>query len=359
MNYVILNGVKSTTIKGLLIQSLPPVSKPLLRTEIEEIDGRDGDIVTKLGYSAYDKEMTIGLYGKYDVDDVISYFDSQGIVTFSNEPDKFYKYEIIEQIDFERLIRYRTATVIFHVQPFKFSTIEQEFTKTMQLLNMSDYLASKSGLTISANGSEINVSGESTSAVEVYLPIGPATLGAGSYTLTAYASGTNANRCSVRLIGSVPSDADTFGGTYLPMQNNSIKSMGAALTQSKTFNYVWLYITAGTMDFTINLALTNDGVNSFTLLNTGNIYSKPQMTLSGIGNIEISLNGQDSFLIQFTGSDEITIDVAQMEAYSGSVLKNRLVTGDYNDFQMKVGSNTVQWTGIITKIELLNYSRWI
>ena len=44
MNYVILNGVKSTTIKGLLIQSLPPISKPLMRTSIEEIDGRDGDI---------------------------------------------------------------------------------------------------------------------------------------------------------------------------------------------------------------------------------------------------------------------------------------------------------------------------
>ena len=128
MNYCILNGKKSTLIKGLLIQSLPPISKPLMRTQIDEIDGRDGDIVTKLGYSAYNKEMSIGLFGDYDIDEVIEFFDSEGEVIFSNEPDKFYRYEIIEQIDFERLIRFKTATVTFHVQPFKFSAVDDEFT---------------------------------------------------------------------------------------------------------------------------------------------------------------------------------------------------------------------------------------
>ena len=128
MNYVILNGVKSNTVKGLLIQSLPSISKPLIRTQIEEIDGRDGDIITKLGYSAYDKEMLVGLYGDYNIDDVIQFFDSEGQVTFSNEPDKYYNYEIIEQIDFERLARFKTATVTFHVQPFKYALNESEKT---------------------------------------------------------------------------------------------------------------------------------------------------------------------------------------------------------------------------------------
>ena len=102
MDYIVLNGKKSTLIKGLLIQSLPPITKPLVRTKVDEIDGRDGDIVTKLGYAAYDKNLSIGLFGDYDVDEVIRYFDSEGIVIFSNEPDKFYKYQIIEQIDFEK-----------------------------------------------------------------------------------------------------------------------------------------------------------------------------------------------------------------------------------------------------------------
>ena len=49
MNYISLNGYKSTLIKGLLISELPPITKPLQRNKVEEIDGRDGDIVTKLG----------------------------------------------------------------------------------------------------------------------------------------------------------------------------------------------------------------------------------------------------------------------------------------------------------------------
>ena len=73
-NYIILNGISSNTISGLLVSTLPSISKPKIRTQTEEIDGRDGDIVTKLGYSAYDKEIEIGLYGNYDTDDVIESF---------------------------------------------------------------------------------------------------------------------------------------------------------------------------------------------------------------------------------------------------------------------------------------------
>ena len=124
MNFIILNGKKSTYVQGLLIQSLPPISKPLLRTQVDVIDGRDGDIVTPLGYSAYDKPLTVGLHGNYNIDEVIQFFDSEGTVTFSNEPYKFYKYQMIDQIDFERLARFRTATVNLHVQPFKWSTVE-------------------------------------------------------------------------------------------------------------------------------------------------------------------------------------------------------------------------------------------
>lgn len=124
-NEIILNNKSSKEIKGLLIQELPPISKPMIRTTVEEIDGRDGDIITKLGYSAYNKQISIGLHGKFDINEVIKYFDSEGIVIFSNEPDKYYKYQIVDQIDFERLIRFRTANVTMHCQPFKYSTTEE------------------------------------------------------------------------------------------------------------------------------------------------------------------------------------------------------------------------------------------
>lgn len=123
--YIILNGTDSRSISGLLISSLPPISKPQVRTQIETVDGRDGDIVTPLGFSAYDKVINIGLTYNYDVDEIIEFFNSEGIVTFSNEPDKYYRYAIYEQIDFEKLIRFKTAEVTLHVQPFKFSTTEE------------------------------------------------------------------------------------------------------------------------------------------------------------------------------------------------------------------------------------------
>lgn len=127
ISYIELNGEKSTSVKGLIIQSLPPITKPKMRTSIETIDGRDGDIVTRLGYAAYDKELSIGLHGDFDIDDAIAFFDSEGEVVFGNEPDKYYRYQILDQIDFERLIRFRTAKVKMHVQPYKYDAVDRVF----------------------------------------------------------------------------------------------------------------------------------------------------------------------------------------------------------------------------------------
>lgn len=233
MNYVILNGKKSTAVQGLLIQELPPVSKPQIRSNIETIDGRDGDIITKLGYAAYDKQLVIGLSGQYDIDDVIEYFNSEGTVTFSNEDDKYYNFQILEAINFERLIRFRQATVTFHVQPFKYSLSE--------------------------------------------------------------------------------------GNTHYTLKNNS--------------------------EILVN--------------NSGNIYSKPVITLYGSNTCGIYLNGSQVFSIDFGTDDNITIDTEALEAYSGTTLKNRIVTGNYDNFYLPVGANTIKFTGSVTQCFIKNYSRWI
>ena len=232
-NYIVLNGQISTNIQGLLIQDLPPISKPRIRTEVEEIDGRDGDIVTTLGYSAYNKEFTIGLYGDFDIDEIIQYFNSQGTVTFSNEEDKYYNYQIIEQIDFERLIRFKTATVTMHVQPFKYSAEDNQKVFTI------------------SSGTSINIR------------------------------------------------------------------------------------------------------------NSGNIYSRPVLTITGTGNIDLYLNDIQLFSINMGSYTSITIDTNNMNAYNDSVLLNRQVTGNYDNFKLNIGKNTISWTGTVTQIEIDNYSRWI
>lgn len=234
LNYIILNGKSSTYVQGLLIQSLPPITKPQMRTEIDVINGRDGDIVTPLGYSAYDKPFSVGLHGDYNIDDVIRFFDSEGVVTFSNEPYKYYKYTMIDQIDFERLARFRTATVTFHVQPFKWSLVEP------------------------------------TRFFVIY-----------------------------------------EGMTFVQIRNN------------------------------------------------GNTLSKPKITVYGDGNVSLKLNGTQTFNIDFSNHEEVTIDVNAMEASYNGQLMNRIVSGDYEKFMLKQGINTITWTGDLWEIDFDSYSRWI
>lgn len=158
LSYIVINCKNSINLNGLIITKLPSITKPRIRSQIEEIDGRDGDIVTKLGYSAYDKEFEIGLSYNYNIDDIISFFDSEGVITFSNEPDKYYNFTILEPINFEKLLRFKKAMVKIHVQPFKYSNIETtktyNFTEPAQSLTVRNNgnIYSKPVITLNGSG---------------------------------------------------------------------------------------------------------------------------------------------------------------------------------------------------------------
>lgn len=360
-NTITLNGIESSEIQGLLIQTLPPISKPLMRTEIEEIDGRDGDIVTPLGFSAYNKEISIGLYGDFDIDEVISYFTSQGTVIFSNEPEKYYNYQIIDQIDFERLVRFRTATVTFHTQPFKFSTEENAKTFNVDKLEIPAFTQTKNGVTVTVNKGAMSVSGTASAAAEFYVPITALSLNPGTYTLTAVAAGDNAGNVAIRLINDSPSNANSFGGQAVFLDSSENATIQATLTEAKSYNYLWVYATTGAaIDVISAVTLGNNaGVN---ITNSGNYFSRPQLTLYGSGTINLSLNGNQLFVIDLGETpSNITIDTAAMEAYQGTpdTLMNRSVDGNYNNFKLNVGRNVITWSGNLTQIIINNYSRWI
>ena len=477
-DYIILNGQKSTEIKGLLIQSLPPITKPLMRATIEEIDGRDGDIVTPLGYSAYDKPVVIGLYGDFDIDEVTAYFNSSGVITFSNEPEKYYYYEIIQQIDFEKLIRFRAANVIFHVQPFKYSLAETARTFTFssvsgkgtsitlettgnQLTNFEIYGNSSqvdtptitspipvkvvTGLNnaVFSSGSNSNVYSYNLGSLELaFLSYGADTFQdhlykangnwyiykeLGKYSIntsniTAISSYSNVAYASIPR----PTDSKNYN-TYqsvpllcthalysfgLPSGWNTAESVNKIFTQADSVTY-WLGFAKGTtlaqMQSALNGAIiyyplatptttqitdanliaqlnailgaeTFNGsttikatqytraqpiyyvsvINeSVTIQNIGNYIAKPTITIYGSGNIAVNLNGNEIFNIALGDEEYITIDTAQMEAYKDGILKNRLVTGNYENFVLNIGSNTISFTGDVEQVAIENYARWL
>lgn len=120
MAKIIWKNIDSETIPGLIITNIPPITKPKMKTSITKIDGRDGDIIEELGYESYTKSIGIGLARNYDIDRVMKYFTGVGELIISDEPDKVYKAQIIEKIDYERLIRFKTAVIKFYTQPYKY-----------------------------------------------------------------------------------------------------------------------------------------------------------------------------------------------------------------------------------------------
>ena len=158
--YIIINGRDSRLIEGLIITALPKITKPKMRVIAEEIDGRNGDIVTELGYSAYDKSFSIGLHGQYDVDLITKYLNTSGKITFSNEPDKYYLFALYNQIDYEKLIRYKTAEVYIHCQPFKFALSEMEKTFTFSDVESGIFQIRNNGNVYSKPTIKVTGSGE-------------------------------------------------------------------------------------------------------------------------------------------------------------------------------------------------------
>lgn len=221
--YIVMNGISSQAIDGLLISSLPPIRKPAMRYSADEIDGRDGDIVTTLGYKAYDKSVGVGLSGEFDIDRVIEFFASSGRVTFSSEPDKYYRYQVLDAIDFERLVRYRTAEVKMHVQPYKYSNAERakvwtfsEQSKSVKVIN-SGNTKSCPTITIAGSGS-IGLYLNGTQALSISMP-GSGSLRIDVEGMNAY-DGSSDNFANRLVTGDYSSLALSVGANVLSWAGN-------------------------------------------------------------------------------------------------------------------------------------------
>lgn len=136
MSYFIFNNVHSDDMK-VIVENLPPVIRAPQRYNRTEIEGRDGAIIEQLGYKDYEKEIKIAFKSEDDIWNTMEWLIGKGRLIFSNEQDKYYDAHILDQIDYERALRFRKATVSFLVQPYKHSLDEEETTSRI-LINQGN-----------------------------------------------------------------------------------------------------------------------------------------------------------------------------------------------------------------------------
>lgn len=86
----------------------------------------------------------------------------------------------------------------------------------------------------------------------------------------------------------------------------------------------------------------------------GTHESKPVIKIYGVGNIDLTINGNTIHLTNVV--DYVTIDSDLMDCYKDAVLMNNNMLGDFPTLQ--VGTNTISWVGTVAKIDIAPNWRW-
>lgn len=98
--------------------------------------------------------------------------------------------------------------------------------------------------------------------------------------------------------------------------------------------------------------------NTMIIENIGNYTSKPLITITGSGVVDLTVNG--TAILRYTfpeGRDTVILDSEKQDAYLGNVLKNRNMIGEFPIFEK--GSNTISWSGTVESVTVKRYSRWV
>lgn len=441
MNYIIWKNKDSRTLKGLIISELPSITKPRMRVQETEVDGVDGSIIEELGYESYDKTLQIGLSRNFDIDEIIEYFSGAGQVVFSNEPDKYYNARIVDQVDYERLLRFRTASITLRVQPFKYKYLEEE-TRTEEKSVEGTNIQITNGI-ITRIKMEVNAQEGETPILTNKIKITSKNLfnteEFAKLPSTYYEYNSSTNDLTILINdGRSWSGLDSLKIPVKPNITYYFKCEGNATVQFGLYNYndefiqsvnikngntytipnntqyirIKILAISGTYPLTISKILLCEDIitdkdyepykeeiinvdlvghetiqlegqdipvingtlnisnennenmivnyieNNLIVNNNGNYISKPIITITGSGPIEFTVNGNTLFRYTFPdGEDTVVIDSQKQDAYIGTILKNRNMSGEFPIF--KVGENIITWDGSITNIEISSKSRWL
>lgn len=399
-NYIILNGKKSTDVQGLMIQALPPVQKPPMRTQIDTIDGEDGDVVTYLGFAAYDRTVKIGLRGQYRESEVVQFFNSSGEAIFSNEPDMIYQYQIVQGFSLERLRRFREANVIFHVQPVKRSVLTESYTPQIgQNLAVWTESGTKTGgfgregeITCTLSGDVFTFDGDAkgyevdyerpyfhyaisspftAKKDEKYIFIVEKLSGEIEKGYVVPILWDNASPLFDQTVWLLPrmwfGKNDGLTKTYIASVHKTdtpngadVRSVGFMCEPENTSkDSLGIYHQRATYT-NLKMRLKVFKYQSQTIRNAGNYTSMPIYEIDGDGLVTLSVNGKPPVTINMSAAvNKVFIDVEKMKAYNGDALLNRYCTGDYSDLSLEPGQNELSVVGSASSVRVLNYSSWI
>ena len=222
---------------------------------------------------------------------------------------------------------------------------------------VGDY--STGGVTVKVNDAEIvKISGTVAQDSEYFIPITTIDCPPGSYDLQVSATGTNVTKGIFRIVDE-PNGNDIFGEQIIQLKDGSIQR-DVTLSDAHRYKYIWVYfMSAGTVNISITPTLYSQQAFIF---NSGNTFAIPTYTVSGLsGQGSISVNSGTAFNVSVSPV-AIKLDCEDMNAYVSfdkSMLRNRNVSGRYENLYIPQGRNIISWTGAVSNIRIDNYSRWI
>jgi phage-related protein len=319
--------------------------------------------------------MTIGLYGDYDIDEVIEYFNSSGEVLFSNEPDKIYRYQINNAIDFDRLLRFRTATVVFHVQPFKYSALNDSvfYSKNMLIYNAHSWTVQDVTIDVAKRGI-ITVDGETDMGITVKMfDTDKITLKAGvTYTFTVDVVSGASSSVGIAIAKDVDGVFTRLGDQIFWLGDDV--SFSYTPEEDETYDKIEINVSFmynGTTQFKPKLT-SSETVSNIVIPNRGNVVARPTIKVTGTGAATLQMNNGFTVSISeiaLSGESwqvpEMTLDVESMNATTvgqmdETVMRNRDITGDIRNLEVPVGRNILHFTGSgIETIEIERGARWV
>lgn len=343
MNYVIWKGKDSREIKGLVICELPSIVKPQMRISETVIDGVDGSIIEELGYSSYDKALTIGITQKADMDEITKYFTGSGEIIFSNEPFRYYKATIVNQVDYARLCRFKTATVTIRVQPYKYTTVEDAVKKGTVTEVFHNLITN--GVYADGEAVETVDEGENWEVITRFIKA----KGNQLYKL----SGTLTNvgwQISVYF----------YDEDKAQIKEQLVDNVGNTFTFTTTAETKYIKFDGYTPVIDIPSISLNEPSKdtTYTVVNEGTEPSKPLIVLNGNGYIECYVNGKSTFSYTFPSNEAtVYIDSDKQDAFYNNTLKNRNMNGDFP--VLRSGTNRISFSGDIVSAEIRARSRWV